>query len=86
MKEIGVIRRPYRTLSAPATDLTCQCHDERWKGYTVSEDVVRLLLEPWAVNAALSRRAGRKLDQREIDEKKHCIRDDGTIRWPEADK
>jgi len=61
-------------------------HDDRWKGYTLSEDVVRLLLEPWAVKAALSRGGAKNLTKYEIDLKKAFIRDDGTIRWPEADE
>lgn len=44
----------------------------------------RLLLEPWAVEAALGRRAGSRLDQRQIDEARRCTRDAHTLRWPEA--
>lgn len=59
-------------------------HDERW--YPESEDVVRLLLEPWAVKAALSRGGARNLTKYEIKLEKAFVRDDGTIRWPEADE
>lgn len=42
-----------------------------------------LLLELWAVQAALSRRSGgRKLDDQEIEEIKRCMRDPTALRWP----
>lgn len=43
----------------------------------------RLLLEPWAVQAALSRRrGGAKLTAREVEEIRRCTRDPGSLRWP----
>jgi hypothetical protein len=44
----------------------------------------RLLLEPWAVEAALGRRAARKLNQRDIDDAKRCTDDADSVRWPVA--
>ena len=41
-----------------------------------------LLLEPWAVQAALSRRRGRPLRATDIKEAKRCTRDPGRIVWP----
>lgn len=45
-----------------------------------------LLLEPWAVKAALSRRAGSRLDKREIADAQRCTRDADTLRWPKAEE
>lgn len=43
----------------------------------------QLKLEPWAVQAALSRRqGGTRLTEKEMNEIKRCIRDPGSIRWP----
>ena len=43
----------------------------------------RLLLEPWAVRAALERRrGGSKLTEREIEEIQRCTRDAATLCWP----
>ena len=43
----------------------------------------RLLLEPWAVQAALERRrGGSKLTEREIEEIQLCTRDAATLCWP----
>ena len=43
----------------------------------------QLLLEPWAVQAALNRRpGGSKLTEREIDEIQRCTRDAATLNWP----
>ena len=42
-----------------------------------------LLLEPWAVQAALSRRrGGSKLTEKEIEVIRRCTRDAATLRWP----
>ena len=42
-----------------------------------------LLLEPWAVQAALSRRrGGSKLTEEEIEVIRRCTRDAATLRWP----
>ncbi len=43
----------------------------------------QLLLEPWAVQAALDRRrGGRKLTAKEIADIKRCTEDAGRLRWP----
>ena len=42
-----------------------------------------LLLEPWAVQAALARRrGGERLDEKKIDEIRRCTRDAAKLRWP----
>ena len=42
-----------------------------------------LLLELWAVQAALARRrGGERLDEREVTEIKRCTRDAEKLRWP----
>ena len=42
-----------------------------------------LLLEPWAVQAALGRRRGSKaLTPEDVDEIKRCTRASETLRWP----
>jgi Family of unknown function (DUF5681) len=54
--------------------------DTRW---TDPEDQgERLLLQPWAVQAALSRRGRRRLSDQDIAEIKRCTRDAETLRWP----
>ena len=46
-----------------------------------------LLLEPWAVQAALSRRrGGRRLIDKQVSEIKRCTRDADTLRWPRTDE
>ena len=60
------------------------CHDPRWtEGYAPGERK-RLLLEQWAVKAALSRRAASKLTKRDLDEARRCTHEAETIAWPEA--
>lgn len=58
--------------------------DTRWAEYARPGDRQRLLLEPWAVQAALSRRSARKMTKRELDEARRCTHDANAIRWPEA--
>jgi hypothetical protein len=42
-----------------------------------------LLLEPWAVQAALRRRrGGQRLTEQELATVRRCTRDFGTLRWP----
>jgi hypothetical protein len=41
-----------------------------------------LRLQPWAVQAALSRRGRRRLSAEDISEIKRCTRDPETLRWP----
>jgi Family of unknown function (DUF5681) len=44
---------------------------------------VQLLLEPWAVQAALRRRrGGQRVTENELDSVRRCTRDSGTLRWP----
>lgn len=43
----------------------------------------QLLLEPWAVKAALSRsRRVRSLTNKDLEDTRRCSRDDGSINWP----
>jgi hypothetical protein len=43
----------------------------------------QLLLEPWAVQAALRRRrGGQRLTKHELDDVRRCTRDPHTLRWP----
>ena len=52
----------------------------------ISADRAQLLLEPWAVQAALSRRrGGQRLTDRERDEIGRCTHDPDNLRWPRAD-
>jgi len=47
------------------------------------KDRAQLLLEPWAVQAALRRRrGGHRLADRERDEIRRCTRDPDGLRWP----
>jgi Family of unknown function (DUF5681) len=47
------------------------------------ENRAQLLLEPWAVQAALRRwRGGQRLTDRERDEIRRCTRDPDCLRWP----
>ena len=59
-------------------------HDPRWA--QVEGDDRRLLLEPWAVQAALSRRARKPLGEREVADVERCTRDPETLVWPKGDK
>jgi hypothetical protein len=42
----------------------------------------QMLLEPWAVAAALRRRAARRMDSPEIEDARRCTRDADSLRWP----
>jgi hypothetical protein len=45
----------------------------------------QLLLEPWAVQAALRRRrGGNRLTERELAEIRRCTRDRDSLRWPQG--
>jgi Family of unknown function (DUF5681) len=49
----------------------------------IGADRTQLLLEPWAVQAALRRRrGGNRLTDRERDEIRRCTRDPDCLRWP----
>lgn len=48
-------------------------------------DRPQMLLEPWAVQAALSRRrGGRKLTDKDVSEIRRCTRDPDGLRWPKG--
>jgi hypothetical protein len=48
-----------------------------------SANRAQLLLEPWAVQAALHRRrGGQRLTKKELDHVRRCTRDPDTLRWP----
>ena len=52
----------------------------------IGADRDQLLLEPWAVQAALRRRrGGQRLTDRECDEIRRCTRDPDSLRWPRGD-
>jgi hypothetical protein len=49
----------------------------------IGADRAQLLLEPWAVQAALRRRrGGQSLTDKEHNEIRHCTRDSDSLRWP----
>lgn len=49
----------------------------------IGSDRVQLLLEPWAVQAALRRRrGGQRLTDREREEIRRCTRDPDSLQWP----
>jgi hypothetical protein len=51
----------------------------------IGADRAQLLLEPWAVQAALRRRrGGQRLTDKERDEIRRCTRDPDNLRWPRA--
>lgn len=56
------------------------CRDQRREDHQDLYD--RLLLEPWAVEAALRRRARIKFERRDLDEAMRCTRDAQTLDWP----
>jgi len=50
-------------------------------------DRAQLLLEPWAVQAALRRRrGGHRLTDKEREEIRRCTRDPDSLRWPRGTK
>jgi len=52
----------------------------------IVETRLQLLLESWAVNAALRRRRGAtSLTTKEVNEIRRCTRDDGTLKLPRGD-
>jgi Family of unknown function (DUF5681) len=52
------------------------------RGHGVDDQYQRLLLRPWAVQAALSRPGGRRLSAKDVGEIKRCTRDAERLRWP----
>lgn len=57
------------------------CRDPKWRDEPPGERE-RLLLEAWAVEAALRRRAARKLNKKEVETAKRCTLDADTLPWP----
>ena len=57
------------------------CRDKRWENEP--SEYEHFLLEPWAVQAALSRRrGGNRLSDQDVSEIKRCTRDPNSLRWP----
>lgn len=52
------------------------------RDYGPNDENERLLLLPWAVQAALSRPGRRRLTAKEVSDVKRCTRDAETLRWP----
>jgi hypothetical protein len=51
----------------------------------VSDERAQLLLEPWAVQAALNRRRGRRrLTEQELKSVRRSTRDPDSVRWPQG--
>jgi hypothetical protein len=44
----------------------------------------RYLLEPWAVKEALRRMKAGRITRRDLDECRRCVRDPGSIDWPDG--
>ena len=57
-------------------------HDPKGTDVCLPGDSKRLLLEAWAVKAALSRRAGSKLTREDLDNARRRTHDAETIAWP----
>jgi hypothetical protein len=57
------------------------CRDPCWNEEPGERE--RLLLEPWAVEAALGRRAARRMNRQEIENTQRLTRDADTLHWPE---
>lgn len=57
-------------------------HDRRWAELHENDPYTRLLLEPWAVQAALSRPGGRQFDEEDVSRIELYTRDHETVRWP----
>jgi hypothetical protein len=55
--------------------------DTKWGG-SPDDERERLLLEPWAVEAALARRGARRLSARDIEEARRSTRDANSLSWP----
>lgn len=56
------------------------CRDPRWTEERGAREW--LLIEPWAVEVALRRRAARRMDRQEIEAARCCTRDADSLRWP----
>lgn len=54
--------------------------DTRWND--PQDPGERLLLQPWAVQAALSRRGRRRLSENQVAEIQRCTRDAQAVHWP----
>ena len=81
--QVEVVTEPTDPDNADAAMLLLgiACRDARWQSRRGERE--DLLLEPWAVQAALSRRrGGNKLEQKQIDDVHRCTRAPDTLRWP----
>src|SRR5262245_12465250 len=73
-----------RNADAAMCLLGIAAHDESREGW---DEIPALLLEPWAVQAALSQRRGSKaLAPKIIGDIKRCTRAHQTLRWPRGTK
>ena len=61
------------------------CRDPRWADEPEGKREP-LRLEPWAVQAALSRRTASKLTDQEIADVRRCTREVDTLRCPKSGK
>ncbi len=52
------------------------------RSYGPNDEYERLLLQPWAVQAALSRRGRRRLSDRDVADINRSTREAETLRWP----
>ncbi|MCC3306801.1 DUF5681 domain-containing protein [Sneathiella sp. HT1-7] len=51
----------------------------------IKADRPQMLLEPWSVQAALSRRrGGQKLTEKDVADIRRCTRDPDSLRWPKG--
>lgn len=57
---------------------------ERAPKWSDNDPYDRLLLLPWAVQAALSRPGRRRLSDQDIARIERCTKDAGTLRWPKG--
>lgn len=57
---------------------------ERRPPWCDNDEYDRLLLQPWAVQAALSRPGRRRLSAYEVSEIERCTTDPDTLRWPKS--
>ena len=74
---------PHDPENAEAAMLILGIADHDPAGQASADVGVPLLLEPWAVQAALSRRrGGQGLTDREVSEIRRCTRTPDMLRWP----
>ena len=78
--DVQIEREDPRNADEAMLILGIACPDPSWAGREGAQE--RLLLEPWAVQAALSRRGPKNLDTRDVSGIERCTRDPQSIRWP----